>query len=715
LIQPWWQAQLLETHTFGSSAANQFLVAGSYFAPIFHTKDSSQARSAFPTTLSFSSGPFTNLGGQDNFFIFGFGRYNTQYQISEDVVKTTGNQKFGFGANFARIDWSDLPSKSSTIGQLNVQTLDAFYQGGVDPASPLVNFTSLAQSFTSQKHLPISFSNFGLYGEDEWHARRDLTLTLALRIEHYSNPVCRSRCFARLAGPFESVSHDPDQPYNQAILVNQRQAFQGTDSALWSPRFSFAWQPFGVSHNAVIRGGVGIFYDPVPGRLPASYAGNSPLLNSYAIVGNNLAPTENTSLFKDAVTSNAAFVDGFASGKTLAQIQAVDPSFFPPGISVPQRTTHNPQYQRWSFELQQAFGVGTSVTIGYFGYHGIHGLIQNPNTNAFGFGSLPSGRCTSPPVRPCADPRFSQVTETESAAVSNYNGMVASLSRRFSRWGQGLFQANYTYGHALDESSGPFTFTGAGSTSAQDPNNLRGSYGSADHDVRHSFNANYVWEVPVKDALHGHGWDTLVNGWQVSGAIFARGGFPYTVFDFLESGNLVQNNYFGLLYSVPARPLGSGASCGKDAAITVDLKPCQPIQVLSDGTTPNPGAHFLQATCETGFNAGNLPSTSGPCNGPAVVFAQGRNRFRGPGYFNTDFTIMKKTKMPGWEKGVLGIGFQFFNLFNHPNFGFPDAGLSSSTFGQIGYLEQPPTSILGGGFGGDAAPRMIQLKAQLQF
>jgi hypothetical protein len=717
LSQPWWQAQVLETHTFGASAASQFLAAGSYFAPIFRTKSTSQALSAFPTTLIFNSGTFNNLGGQDNYFVFGFGRYNTQYQVSEDVVKTAGKHKFGFGANFARIDWSDLPGKSATIGQLSVQTLDAFYHGGLDPASPLVNFTSLAQSFTSENNLPISFFNTGMYGEDEWHARPDLTLTWALRTEHYSNPTCRSRCFARLAEPFESVSHDPDQPYNQAILIHQQQAFEGIDSILWSPRFSFAWQPFGVSHNTVFRGGIGIFYDPVPGRFPASYASNSPLLNSYTIVGDNLTPTETTSLFKVASASNAAFVDGFAAGKTLAQIRTTVPSFVPPGIAVPQRTTHNPQYQRLSFELQQAFGAGTSVSVSYSGYHGIHALIQDPNTNAFGFGSLPSGRCTNPPVPPCADSRFSQVTELDSVAVSNYNGMIMSLRRRFSRWGGGLFQANYTYGHALDEisSSGAVIFTSVSLTSAQDPNNLRGSYGSADHDVRHSFNANYVWAVPVKAALRGHGADVLVKGWQVSGTIFARTGFPYTVFDYVESGKLVQNNYFGLLYAVPTGPLSSGPPCGKSAAFTLDSKPCQPAQVLPDGMTPNPNARFLQATCETGFNAGNLPSTSGQCSGPAVVFAQGRNRFRGPAYFNTDFTIMKNTKVPGWEKAVLGIGFQFFNLLNHPNFGFPDPGLSSSVFGQIGYLEQPPTSILGSGFGGDAAPRMIQLKAQLQF
>ena len=111
-----------------------------------------------------------------------------------------------------------------------------------------------------------------------------------------------------------------------------------------------------------------------------------------------------------------------------------------------------------------------------------------------------------------------------------------------------------------------------------------------------------------------------------------------------------------------------------------------------------------------------MPGPLGPCSGPAVAFAQGKNRFRSPSYFNTDFTIMKSTKLPGWEKGLLGIGFQFFNFFNHPNFGIPIAGVSDGQFfGGIPYLEQPPTSILGARLGGDVSARMIQLKVQLQF
>ena len=132
-------------------------------------------------------------------------------------------------------------------------------------------------------------------------------------------------------------------------------------------------------------------------------------------------------------------------------------------------------------------------------------------------------------------------------------------------------------------------------------------------------------------------------------------------------------------------------------------------------TTPNTNADFVQTGCETGFNTGNLPTSQGPCSGGAVSFAQGRNRFRYPSYFNTDFTVMKNTSLVGRDKVVLGIGFQFFNFFNHPNFGPPNNDSSDPGFGEISTMEMPPTSILGSGLGGDVSPRMIQLKAQIHF
>ena len=713
---PWWQGQVVETHTFGSSAANQLLVAGTYNSNTNKLKDPSLALSTFPTILNFGPlGTFNGLGPAWWIAPTGWGRKFGQFQVTDDLTKTWHSQKFGFGVDFTRIYSNYLPNDGNIIGVLSAQTVDAFFQGGVDPASPSTDFTLLTQAFSSQGNTRLSFHNFGLYGQDEWHTAPNLTITVALRIEHYSNPTCPRGCFARLAAPFESLNHDPAQPYNEAILTNQQKAVEHTDSLLWSPRFSFAWQPFGVAHNSVLRGGIGIFYDPLPG-IQGLFASNAPIYNSYSAFGDNLTPGEQTSLFKDVAASNAAFLNGFASGQTLAQIQAAIPNFSPPGITAAERTMHSPQYQRWSLQFEQAFGANTSLSVGYFGNHGIHEVAQNPSANGFGFGSLPPGLCSSPPVPPCADPRFGEVTVYTTNAVSNFNGLVVSFKHQFSRWSGGMFQANYTYSHAFDEVSngGLMTFSQGGSLYPQDPYNLRGSYGNAEYDVRHSLNASYVWELPLKAALRGHGPDALFKGWQISGTIFARTGLPYTILDAGESSYLQQNNYFGMIYSVPSGAPNPGLPCGKGAAIPLAPNPCLPSQVLPNGD-PNPNALFVQTGCETGFNAGNLPGPSGPCSGPPVSLAQRRNQYRGPSYFNTDFAIMKNTRVPGWESATLGIGFQFFNFFNHPNFGFPDNWSSSPTFGRIFYLEQPPTTILGNGLGGDASPRMIQLRVQLQF
>lgn len=729
--QPWWQGQFIESHTFGSSAASQFLLSGNYLSPIFRLVSRSGALSAFPATLNFVPGTFTSLGGSNSAFTLPYGISVTQYQISADVAKTWGNQKLGFGGRFERTYQTQLVSNFQA-GTLAAQTLDAFYQGGVDPASPGTDFTQLSQSFTNVPSERTAYYSLELYGQDEWRVLPNLSFTVALRGEHQSNPVCQGGCFARMHGPFDSVGHDPTQPYNKGILTNQELAFISMEKVRWSPRFSFAWQPLGFSQNTVLRGGVGIFYDPVPTGLARLLYLNPPLLNSYTVFGDNLTPEEKTSLFKDAAGSNTAFVKGFAAGQNLAQIQETISSFYPPGftppaITVPEKRTYGAQYQKWSLDLQQAFGGDTSVNIGYFGHHGIHELVLNNSANAYcnpTVSILPSGAsnpcfgfASSLPVT-VPDPRFSEVTEISTAAVSNYNGMVVSFRHRFSRWTQGLFQANYTFGHALDEVSngGFFSFTSGSSLSPQDPSNLRGAYGPAEYDVRHSFNASYVWEIPLKAVLHRHGYDSLVKGWEISGAIFARTGFPYTVFDPSRSSSLApSNNYFSAIYAVPVGAGLANSSCGKGAAFTVASEPCQPPQLLPDGVTPNPNAHFVQASCETGFNMGRLPGTAGPCSGAYVAFAQGRNHYRGPNYFVTDFTLMKNTKLPGWEKGVLGIGFQFFNLFNHPNFGLPDNGISDPLFGQIFYTAQPATTILGAGRGGDASARMIQLKAQLQF
>ena len=100
---------------------------------------------------------------------------------------------------------------------------------------------------------------------------------------------------------------------------------------------------------------------------------------------------------------------------------------------------------------------------------------------------------------------------------------------------------------------------------------------------------------------------------------------------------------------------------------------------------------------------------------PKDNFGSLRNKFRGPSYFDTDFSFTKNTKIPKWEAANFALGLQFFNLFNHPNFNLPANDIGSQFFGTSQATVNPPTSILGSFLGGDASPRLIQVKAQLTF
>jgi Carboxypeptidase regulatory-like domain len=716
-----WQGQLLETHVFSPATAGQFLVGGSDHYWSYRASHLAEALSAFPTFLGFwVPGTFTGLGGFNDFGD-GFAETRT-FLVSADLTSIKGSHKLSFGAKLDREHGLEGGTVNAN-GQLLPQTMQAFYEGGFDSSSSDVDSTTLQKDFNQRPNPSYIYSGIQAYVQDEWRARKNLVLTLAIRVEHRANFSCETYCFSRLTAPFEEISHDPAQPYNKVLLKGQKHALSDLDPISWSPRLGVAWQPFGVSHNSILRGGAGVLYDPFQEALAEAFWINPPSYNSFTIFGNNLTPGETQqggNLFQDAKDSNNAFVDGYKNGATLADLQKAIPNFFPPSLSSTERRMHRPQYQRWSLEWEQGLGAKTSVSLGYVGHHGIHELVGDPNVNAYGFGSLPAGQCSSPPVPPCSDPRFSGVTQWSTRAVSNYNGMVATFRHQFSGGGGGLVHVNYTYGHALDEvsNSGLQSFTAGSSLAPQDPSNLRGAYGPAEYDVRHSMNANYVWELPLKSIFRGHGPSVLLKGWQVSGTFFARTGFPYTVFDLGRSGNLRQNNYFGLFYSVPVGPLPNNSACGREAAFERNIRPCLPPQffVQNDGTSvPNPNALFVQATCETDFNAGHLPSATDPCGGPVVSFAQGRNRFRGPSYFNTDFAVMKSTKIPGLENGTFALGLQFFNVLNHTNFGTPDNSSSDSVFGLIFWSEQSPSSILGNGLNAATAARMIQIRAELRF
>jgi hypothetical protein len=675
-IQPIYQGQVSENHVFSARAVNQLVFSGLYASFVTQPKDLSAALATFPTTVALGDGTFNNVGGIDAFLPSGHNF--TVYQVLDDFSLAAGsshNLKFGLG--FERHDISVHDYGVFTSGFELPFTLADFFAGGNGPSGD-----SLSQTFPSSRVRPFAFYGLGFYAQDDWLVRRNLHLTLALRVDHNSNPVCQQNCLARFAVPFSQLNHDANIPYNQAIQTRLHQAFPSFTNVAWQPRLGFSWTPSGLK-NTVLRGGIGLFMDTLPGFLASGLSFNPPLVNFFVVGPDNLSPAEPSNLFKDAAYSNAAFLSGFSGGGTLASIKAADPSFVPPAVTTAVGIKA-PQFQKWNLEIEHGFGLNTTITLNYVGNHGIFIPVSYNGINAFCPPPNPTGNpaCLAgftglPESAP--DPRFSTVTELRSGAVSNYNGLVTSFRHRFQKGF--LVQANYAWSHALDELSngGNLNFNNGTAYSLQSPedsSNLRKyNYGNADYDTRHYFSANYVWELPYR-----FGSAVLLKGWQVSGTIFTRSGLPYTVIDSGTTNLLTGFGYGGTVF---ANVLGTSfPRCSSPK------HPCFAQSQFSSPITQN----------------------------PATYGSQRRNQFYGPGYFNTDFKIIKNTAIPGWERGQLGLGVQFFNLFNHPNFDQPNRDINDpSLFGQITRTVNTPTSILGSLLGGDASPRLIQLTARINF
>ena len=674
--EPIYQGQISETHIVSSRTVNQFIVSAKYLSAIFQQPNPTAALAAFPTTVTLGDYTFTPLGGQDAFQPGG--ENFTSYQLIDDLSVNSGQHSLRFGINFNRTDISDHNYGYLLTGFALPFTVADFFAGGDGP-----NGDSLAQNFVTTKVKAFALYGLGFYAQDDWRLRRNLHVTLSLRADHNSNPVCQQNCFARLAQPFDELDHGMNIPYNQVIATNLHRAWRQFSGLAWQPRVGFAWTPFRLK-NTVLSGGAGLFMDTLPGVIASYLASNPPVLNSFTVFNDNLAPAESSNLFNDAKNSNAAFVAGFADNGTLASIRAVDPSFTPPNI-VNTVATKAPLFEEWNFRVQQGLGTNASLSLNYVGNHGIFIPISLSGINAYCPPSAcPGGFIGLPAAAP--DARFSAVNEVHSAGVSNYNGLVVSFQHRFTKGFQ--LQANYTWSHALDEVSngGFFFFNGgiAGSVlNPQDSNNVRKyNYGNADYDTRHYFSANYVWELPYKS-----GPALLLKGWRFAGTIFTRSGFPYTVFDSVAT-NLLD------LYNYGANGFGFGS----------------PVYANFLGTS-YPGCSTPLRRC---LNESDFSSPV--AQAPYSFGAQRRNQFYGPHFFDTDLSVIKETKIPGWEGARMGVGASFFNLFNHPNFDQPNVDIGTpSDFGQITQTVSTPTSILGAGLSGSTAPRLIQLTARITF
>ena len=703
--QPEWQGQAELTHSFSPNTVNQLIISGQWYSAIFANANQAATRAVFPTTLRFAGGQFSTLGGID--FNIPQGRRVTQFQVSDDISSSHGVHTFKAGLKYRRNWISNTDFSIFSTGRISAVTEASFFNGGTDGA------TNLTQSFPTALEQPFAVYTVGGYIEDDWRVKPNLTLNLALRIDHESNPVCFHNCFSLPVTQFPNLNNSPTTPYNRLLLVNQRRELPELQSILLQPRLGFAWEPHIMGmHGTVLRGGVGIFYDNFPGALIDGFAENVPNDPRFTVRASQTAlissPTDPASLFASAAGSNSTFQNGFLNGASFSTLAAALPAFTPPRLTSSVNSPKIMQYQKWSLEVEQQLGQNMVFSVQYVGNHANHIFTQNSGIN--GCNNLPNGTpfTSLPPclTRPGTttgasglNPSFLSVDFGETIGVANYHGVTGSFTRRYK---SGLVQVNYTYSHALDTVSNSgipadrfgnigFGATDDGISFPENPANPRQfNYANADYDVHHAFSANYVWELPIGRLTRGHGPSRLLSGWDVNGAVFLRSGLPFTLVDSGTSTALQTGGYGGsgsLVYVFGNQLARGGTSIN-----------CSTL--FAPTGTPQPS----RDSC---LNPGNFTTS------PTTFGNVGRNTIRGPYYWNTDFSIMKHTRV--WERVEFVVGAQFFNIFNHPNFDAPVTDTADPRFGQIIRTVSPPTTVFGSGLGADASPRLIQLKLQLNF
>jgi hypothetical protein len=325
----------------------------------------------------------------------------------------------------------------------------------------------------------------------------------------------------------------------------------------------------------------------------------------------------------------------------------VDQSLLVPSNGLPQGIHAIPQDNRSSYTIEYNLTYQRNLpkdfawTLSYVGTQG-RKLYRLRTANL-------NDPATGLPV----NPNFSNIVISENGSASGYNAVQTTLERPF-RNGSYL-HASYTYSHMIDDSCG-FAFYSGAPCVTSNPFDLRAERASSATDIRHNFVASYVYAVPIRHMFGDRGAKQVVEGWQLSGIFTARTGLPYTVLVGFDNSGFGADLFGSQRPNVvPGQPLTLGSRNGPDYRLN------------SAAFAVPPAGTF-----------GNL----------------GRDTFRGASLWNLDFGVIKDTVI---ETLNLQFRAEFFNIFNHPNFGVPGdtntLTTTASSFGVADTVAKRPREI----------------------
>ena len=538
------------------------------------------------------------------------------YSAGDDVVWSRGRHSIAFGLEMER-QQSQVMNSVFTNGDWSFTGLAGFL------ADSPTSFLG-AMPNEDDSHRDFRETHWFPYFQDDWKVRHSLTLNLGLRYDFVTNPTATEPLCAYA---------DPSDPSETACVPVSHVFASNPSVKALDPRVGFAWDLF-KDHKTSVRGGVGLFHDPIGVRTyNASYGFTKPY--TIGVQPCDLSPFPGLVLVCEYPTP---FETQFGALSVALPLIAE-------GVSYHANTT--PFVMQYNLTVQREITSGTVLSLGYVGSRGYNLLVQDdlnppiPNivNGVANYAGANSQGVTDPGTESIGTSTsranstfFLGMPYSQPVGPSWYNSLQLYVTRNVGKALQ--FQASYIYSKCLDEGSEDVGMSSSNSAQAQyDPYNLAADKGPCNFDSRQAFVGNALYALPFKQ-------NTRIGGWQYGIIARAHSGNPFTVMDGFDRADLGDNGGIGNSTGGGERPnLAPGKSNNPKVGSVTEWY--------------NPASFALQD--------------------PGTIGNLGRNSLVAPGFADFDMSLDKETRLT--EHLGLQIRFEVFNTFNRPDFALPDQTL----------------------------------------
>jgi hypothetical protein len=534
---------------------------------------------------------------------------------------------------------------------------------------------------------------FRPFVQDDWRVNKDLTVNLGLAWA-MATPISEAQ--GRMADFIPSATSYrwliPGSGCTAALQPCQKAGSGAGIQMDWTalePRIGAAWKVLG-SDKTVVRGGYAMYHDSAWSMGAQGLWQNPPYAaESFSAVFGG-CPTAAAYCASHGGTPNVGTgaLIGFSDGFPTVSPPSTPANFA--GAFITENTDiKQGRVQQFNVNVEHQLPGQIVLTAGYAGSRGSHILnfgnnINVPSPKACGTSGYTIGCGASGAAIPVPFPNFGSIFSINDLGFAHYNSLQIKAETKSSR--NGIYALiGYTYSRTYDSGYSDGLSTPIGAPYYPLPGWQKLDWALSQINLNNSFTASAIYDLPFgKGKQFGGDWNAATNAilgnWQVTVIEKITSGFPV----FIVDGN--NNSGSGLLN------IGSAASTIRPDEVGNPFQPgggpnC-PSKLSNSGFYFNPCAFAAPAAGKLG-NANRAP-------------------FSGPGFVNTDFSVIKRFAMP-WENLGLDFRAEMFNLFNHPQFATPSA------FGGQSGADINAASQFGAASATINNPRLIQFGLKLTF